>query len=98
MQFGHNDQKPKANISLDEYSQNLGDFVDEVRSAGGTPILVTPLTRRSFSGDPPRIVESLSNETAATIAVAKSKHARYIDLNQASTEYCNEIGPGVPCV
>lgn len=93
LQFGHNDQKPKANISLDEYSQNLGDFVDEVRSAGGTPILVTPLTRRSFSGDPPRIVESLSNETAATIAVAKSKHARYIDLNRASTEYCNEIGP-----
>ncbi|OTA39433.1 hypothetical protein BTJ68_00579 [Hortaea werneckii EXF-2000] len=91
--FGHNDQKPKANISLDEYSQNLGDFVDEVRSAGGTPILVTPLTRRSFSGDPPRIVESLSNETAATIAVANSKHARYIDLNRASTEYCNEIGP-----
>ncbi|KAI7473368.1 esterase [Hortaea werneckii] len=93
IQFGHNDQKPKANISLDEYSQNLGDFVDEVRSAGGTPILVTPLTRRSFSGDPPRIVESLSNETAATIAVANSKHARYIDLNRASTEYCNEIGP-----
>ncbi|KAI7306151.1 chloride channel protein 3 [Hortaea werneckii] len=95
IQFGHNDQKPKANISLDEYSQNLGDFVDEVRTAGGTPILVTPLTRRSFSGDPPRIVESLSNETAATIAVAKSKHARYIDLNRASTEYCNEIGPEV---
>ncbi|KAI7181776.1 chloride channel protein 3, partial [Hortaea werneckii] len=93
IQFGHNDQKPKANISLDEYSKNLGDFVDEVRSAGGTPILVTPLTRRSFFGDPPRIVESLSNETAATIAVAKSKHARYIDLNLASTEYCNEIGP-----
>lgn len=91
--FGHNDQKAKANISLSEYAMNLGVFVDDVRAAGGTPILVTPLTRRSFSGDPPRIVESLSNETLATMEVAEAKHARFIDLNSASTEYCNAIGP-----
>ncbi|TKA25072.1 hypothetical protein B0A50_06136 [Salinomyces thailandicus] len=93
IQFGHNDQKAKANISLSEYAMNLGVFVDDVRAAGGTPILVTPLTRRSFSGDPPRIVESLSNETLATMEVAEAKHARFIDLNSASTEYCNAIGP-----
>ena len=65
----------------------------DVRSAQGTPILVTPLTRRQFSGTPPLIVENLASERNATIAVAKSLGARWIDLNGASEAYCNEIGP-----
>ena len=92
IQFGHNDQKPAANISLAQYAENLGQFVKEVRTAGGQPILVTPLTRRAFSGNPPRIVESLANERNATIAVALSLHSRWIDLNIASENYCNAIG------
>ena len=99
-QFGHNDQKPAANISLAQYSANLGEFVDEVRTAGATPILVTPLTRRAFnfSVDPPRIIESLADQRNATIAVAKSLQSRWIDLNKASEDYCNAIGPAASWV
>lgn len=93
IQFGHNDQKAAANISLEQFSENLGVFVDEVREAGGEPILITSLTRRVFSGDPPRVVQSLANERAAAISVAEAKSSKYIDLNIASEDYCNAIGP-----
>ncbi|KAM0712134.1 hypothetical protein Q7P37_011228 [Cladosporium fusiforme] len=93
IQFGHNDQKPDKNISLADYADNLGKFVEEVRSAEATPILLTPLTRRQFSGTPPRIVENLSNEREATISVAQSLDSLWVDLNEASKRYCNAIGP-----
>ena len=54
---------------------------------------MTPLTRRQFTGDPPRIVENLADQRNATITVAETKHSRWIDLNKASTDYCNAIGP-----
>lgn len=54
---------------------------------------MTPLTRRSFTGTPPRIVENLATQRNLTIQAALSTASRYIDLNAASTAYCNEIGP-----
>ncbi|KAL1634635.1 hypothetical protein SLS58_010577 [Diplodia intermedia] len=92
IQFGHNDQKAAANITIDEFSANLGAFVDEVRDAGGNPILVSSLSRRGYEGDPERIVENLANETAAALGVAAAKGALAIDLNGASTDYLNAIG------
>ena len=93
IQFGHNDQKAAANISIDQFKDNLGIFVDEVVEAGGSPILITSLTRRVFTGDPPKVVQSLANERNATITVAEAKGSMYIDLNLASENYCNAIGP-----
>lgn len=37
-QFGHNDQKAAANISLSEYQSNLENLATEVKEAGGTPV------------------------------------------------------------
>lgn len=95
IQFGHNDQKPTANISLDEYTKNLEDFVAEASDAGATPILVTPLSRRNYenSTGKPAIIQSLSNETKATITAARRSDAIYINLNKRSTDYLNAIGP-----
>ncbi|EKG14213.1 Lipase GDSL [Macrophomina phaseolina MS6] len=90
IQFGHNDQKAEAGISLQQFHDNLAAFVDEVRDAGGYPILVSSLSRRSYSGG--KIVENLANETAAALAVAEEKDALSIDLNRASTDYLNAIG------
>jgi lysophospholipase L1-like esterase len=64
IQFGHNDQKADKNISITDYATNLRDFAEEVTSALATPILVTPLTRRTFKNG--TVVENLSNERAAT--------------------------------
>lgn len=95
IQFGHNDQKPAANISLAQYTENLEKFVAEASDAGATPILVTPLSRRNYdsSSGTAKITESLSNETAATITAAHASGAAFINLNKASTDYLNAIGP-----
>jgi len=40
-QFGHNDQKEAANISLSQFQTNLENFAKEVKAAGGTPVRST---------------------------------------------------------
>lgn len=46
IQFGHNDQKEKYNISLSEYETNLENLATEVKQAGGTPVRLLVLTIR----------------------------------------------------
>ncbi|KAM0432206.1 hypothetical protein ACHAPT_004742 [Fusarium lateritium] len=87
IQFGHNDQKT---YTLEQYSNNLAGLVDEVKKAGGTPIIITSLTRRTFSGG--AVIENLSEWRDAAIAVAKDRNVEYLDLNTASTNYINAVG------
>ena len=56
---------------------------------------MTPLSRRNYNTavSPPKIIENLANETAHTITAAKIVNTSYIDLNRASTDYLNAIGP-----
>lgn len=91
IQFGHNDQKPSANISLAEYTANLKQLATEAVAAGGVPILVTPISRRSFNSSGV-VIQDLSQQRTATIAAANSINVSYIDLNLASTKYLNSIG------
>ncbi|KAF2188731.1 carbohydrate esterase family 12 protein [Zopfia rhizophila CBS 207.26] len=58
IQFGHNDQKSDKGISMSQFEHNMGALAAEVKSSGGIPILVTPLTRRSFNGN--KVAGSLS--------------------------------------
>ncbi|TEA18336.1 Rhamnogalacturonan acetylesterase RhgT [Colletotrichum sidae] len=90
IQFGHNDQKAAANISLDRFQKNLETLANEVTAAGGTPILITSLTRRAFSGG--KVIQNLENERVRAIAAAEAVGATYLDLNTASTDYVNAIG------
>ncbi|KAK8159287.1 putative esterase [Phyllosticta citrichinensis] len=90
MQFGHNDQKEDSGVTLDQYSANLKRFAQEVKDAGGNPILVTPLSRRSFSGG--KVKEDLAEQRSATLAVARENGVLALDLNEASISYLNAIG------
>ncbi|KAJ4984516.1 GDSL-like lipase acylhydrolase [Stagonosporopsis vannaccii] len=92
IQFGHNDQKPEKNISMADLTANLITFVEEVRAAGATPILVTSLSRRRFSNSTGKVTENLADVTAATKEAAAKSKAYIIDLNTASTKYLNSIG------
>ncbi|KAF5025716.1 hypothetical protein F66182_2183 [Fusarium sp. NRRL 66182] len=87
IQFGHNDQKT---LTLDQYSKNLNTMIDEVKKAGGTAIIVTSLTRRTFKDG--KVVENLKEWRDAAIAVAQKAGIKYLDLNTASTKYVNAIG------
>lgn len=95
IQFGHNDQKPSANISINEFTANLEKMATETRDAGAIPIQVTPLSRRSYdnSTGSPVIIENLADWRAAAIHAANNVRSAYIGLNMYSTEYLNSIGP-----
>jgi len=91
IQFGHNDQKPAANISIAEFESNLASMVSDVQTAGGTPILITSLSRRSYNSSG-FIIEDLAPQVAATISVGSKTSATVLHLNEESTKYLNAIG------
>jgi hypothetical protein len=65
-------------------------MAQDVITAGGTPILVTSLSRRKYSSGV--IIKDLVDQVAATLAVAASIDSAFIDLNKASMAYLNAIG------
>jgi len=51
IQFGHNDEKPKADRHTDPgstFDYNLAKYVRETRERGGIPVLMNPVVRRNF--------------------------------------------------
>ena len=51
IQFGHNDEKPKADRHTDPgttFDDNLRKFVNETRAKGGIPVLFNSIVRRNF--------------------------------------------------
>ncbi|EFQ27369.1 GDSL-like Lipase/Acylhydrolase [Colletotrichum graminicola] len=90
IQFGHNDQKAAANISSEQFQANLQTLATEVTAAGGIPVIITSLTRRTFSGG--KVIQNLETERLGAIAAAEAVGTTYLDLNTASTNYLNAIG------
>ncbi|KFA72143.1 hypothetical protein S40288_07081 [Stachybotrys chartarum IBT 40288] len=90
IQFGHNDQKAESGVTLETFKTNLLGFIRDVQAAGGTPIIITSLTHRTFSGG--AVVENLVNERRIAIEAAEESGVLYLDLNRASTDYINAIG------
>jgi lysophospholipase L1-like esterase len=50
-QFGHNDQKATANISIEEYSANLKELASEAKAAGATPVYYPNHANHSLDSD-----------------------------------------------
>jgi lysophospholipase L1-like esterase len=93
VQFGHNDQPGKPPRSTDlvtEFPVNMARYASETKALGGIPVLVTPLTRRSFKGDYLR--DDLAPWAAATRKVAHSEGATLLDLNADSAAAVQAMG------
>lgn len=92
IQFGHNDQPGKAERSttLPEFKQNLRRYVDEVRAAGAVPLLVTPLTRRSFRDD--KLLDDLQPWSDTARLVARESNTRLLDLHEDSARAVAAMG------
>lgn len=93
VQFGHNDQPGKPGRSTDlvtEFPANMTSYVTEARALGGVPVLVTPLTRRTFKGD--NLPNGLAPWAAATRKVAQEQHAVLLDLNEDSVAAVQKMG------
>jgi lysophospholipase L1-like esterase len=93
VQFGHNDQPGKPGRSTDlvtQFPQNIDRYAAEVTALGGVPVLVTPLTRRSFKGD--YLKDDLAPWAAAIRRVAAERKAALIDLNAISAAAVQQLG------
>ncbi len=93
IQFAHNDQSSKSERWTDETTEfpaNLRRFVEEVRAAGATPVLVTPLTRREFKDGELR--NTLASWSDQVRGVAKAMEVPLVDLNALSAAQAQEMG------
>ncbi|MBV9082805.1 MAG: rhamnogalacturonan acetylesterase [Acidobacteriaceae bacterium] len=94
IQFGHNDQPGKPGRSTDlatEFPANMRRYVQDVKAAGAKPVLVTPLTRRSFQNG--KVKDDLGPWAAATKKVGTEEDVPVLDLNADSIAAVNKMGP-----
>jgi lysophospholipase L1-like esterase len=93
VQFGHNDQPGKPGRSTDfvtEFPANMARYAQETRALGGVPVLVTPLSRRSFHGA--WLHNDLAPWAATTRRMAAQEHAVLLDLNADSYAAVQAMG------
>ncbi|QBE67054.1 rhamnogalacturonan acetylesterase [Pseudoduganella lutea] len=93
VQFGHNDQPGKRHATdlVTEFPANMARYAADVRALGGVPVLVTPLTRRTFKGAWLR--DTLAPWGAATKRAAARENVAVLDLNTASAAAVQAMGP-----
>ncbi len=95
IQFGHNDQKESDPVRYADpwgaYRGNLRTYIRETRELGGTPVLLTPVARRKFSGgvfddkvhgDYPAAMKSVAEETSTVL----------IDMTSATNDWIRAAG------
>lgn len=92
IQYGHNDMKSNAPNALETYTNNMRRAVDETRKRGGTPVLVTSVSRRTFDKATGKITNSFGGYTDAVRTVAKEKECALIDLQASSALFYEAMG------
>ena len=94
IQFGHNDEKEKGEGvgAFTTYKADLKKFVAGTRSRGGTPVLITPVQRRTFD-QAGRITNSHGDYPEAVRQVAREENVALIDLNEMSKLFYEALGP-----
>ncbi|HRI25505.1 MAG TPA: glycosyl hydrolase family 28 protein [Ferruginibacter sp.] len=87
IQFGHNDQKVEdSNRSAPAhtlYKDNLVRFVNDVRSKGANPVLITPVMRRKFDENG-KFVDQHGDYPGVVKEVAAAMNVPLIDLHKSS--------------
>jgi lysophospholipase L1-like esterase len=99
MQFGHNDEAKEPQYRerytpVPDYKINLKRFIEETRSKGAKPVLVTPVTRMSFDSLG-NIRETHKEYTAAVFEVGKEMDVPVIDLDAKSRQLLQKLGPEI---
>jgi len=93
IQFGHNDQPGKPGRSTDlltEFPVNMAAYANEVKQLGGTAVLVTPLTRRTFRDGV--LENNLKPWADASRKVALEQQLALLDLNADSYAAVQAMG------
>ncbi|WP_421896687.1 rhamnogalacturonan acetylesterase [Marinoscillum sp.] len=93
IQFGHNDEVPSKvgrYTTPEEFQTNLRQYVMDARSKDALPVLLTPVTRRSFENGV--LVDTHAQYAELVREVAASEHVPLIDMTTLSTELVSELG------
>ncbi|MFA6103734.1 MAG: rhamnogalacturonan acetylesterase [Victivallaceae bacterium] len=95
IQFGHNDShakdKPESTDAATNYTEFLRKYVDDVRAAKATPILIAPMHRGKFEKG--KISAELQPYVDAMKKIAREKDVVCIDLYISSGSLMQELGP-----
>jgi rhamnogalacturonan acetylesterase len=96
IQFGHNDShgpdKPESTDAATTYKDYLRRYIDDSRAIGATPILVTPMVRRTFDAAG-QLIDALAPYADAMKDVAKDKKVPVIDLHASTKALVEKLGP-----
>jgi len=96
IQFGHNDEKkqwPRTYAAPDgAYPAYLSALVADVRQHGASPVLVTPVARRTFNTGG-RIENSHAGYDAAVRDVGAKLNVPVIDLTMKAATFYEALGP-----
>lgn len=93
IQFGHNDEVPSKvdrYTTPEQYQANLKRYVEETRKKGAFPVLLTPVTRRSWEGGV--LVDSHKQYAQLMRDVAATMNVPLIDMTQKSMNLVNNFG------
>lgn len=96
IQFGHNDQKAadpaRYTDPQGEFRDNLYKFLRVAEGRKAHPVLITPVTRRSFGPDG-RLEDTMGEYPSVVRSVACETGTPLIDLYKRSTAYVEQLGP-----
>jgi lysophospholipase L1-like esterase len=96
IQYGHNDShdpdKPESTNAATDCKEYLRRYIDESRAIGATPILVTPMVRRTFDAQN-KLTDSLQPYADAMKEIAVERPAAVIDLHASSLALVEKLGP-----
>ena len=108
IQFGHNDAstRPERHASYADYEANLEKMIQDVKTKGATPVLLTSVVMRTFQKGN-LVDDRLKGYPVITRRIAKEQQVPMIDINlktkdfitmlgdEASKEYYRWVEPGV---
>ncbi|MBX2963522.1 MAG: rhamnogalacturonan acetylesterase [Cyclobacteriaceae bacterium] len=94
IQFGHNDEskdKTDRYTSPEDYKKNITRFVNETRTKGATPVLLTPVGRRKFDAQG-NVQASHPEYSPLVVEVAGTLNVPFIDLDKRSQALYQQVG------
>lgn len=93
IQFAHNDEKEKGDGAgaMTTFKASLKQYVAAIRAKGATPVLITPMHRRTFDNDG-KITNSHGEYPDAVRLAAKEERVALIDLTALSKDFYEALG------
>lgn len=96
IQFGHNDEKKEDPLRYTdpdtEYRRNLIQYIEAARQLGGTPVLLTSVSRRRFNSDGELDPLAVGAYPEAMKQVAEETHTPLLDIFAASQVLYRSLG------